>query len=59
MQRRRVGQEIVAHKETKENEVINNALEIKEERKLEILELQIQVLSNHVEFDELELDRLC
>ena len=56
----RVRKEIVAHEETEQHEVINDALEIegKGHLAIKVLELQIQVLSHDVEFDELELDRL-
>ena len=53
-------EEVVAHEETEEDEVIYDALEIEGEGHLavKVLELQIEVLSSDVEFDELELDRL-
>jgi hypothetical protein len=53
-----VGQEVVAHEETQKHEVVDDTLEVERERKLQILELQIQVLSDYVELDELELDGL-
>ena len=51
---------IIAHEETKEHKVIDDALEIEGKRHftIKVLEFEIEVLSSDVEFDELELDRL-
>jgi hypothetical protein len=56
----RVRKEIVAHEETEEHKVIDDALEIEGEGHLaiKVLEFQIEVLASDIEFDELELDRL-
>jgi len=56
----RVRKEIVAHEETEEHKVIDDALEIESEGHLaiKVLEFQIEVLASDVKFDELELDRL-
>ena len=56
----RVRKKIIAHEETKEHKVIDDALEIEGEGHftIKVLEFEIEVLSSDVEFDELELDRL-
>jgi hypothetical protein len=43
-----VWQKIVAHKEAKEHKVIQQTLEIKGEWQLYVLELQVQILSDHI-----------
>lgn len=55
-----VREEVVSHEEAEQHEIIDDALEIECEGHLaiKVLELQIQILSSNVEFDELELDRL-
>lgn len=48
MQRWGVWQKIVAHKEAKEHKVVQQTLEIKSEWQLYVLELQVQILSDHI-----------
>lgn len=51
-------QEIVADEEAEENEVINDALEVKRKWQRHVLELEVEILTQHRQLDELELDFL-
>lgn len=48
-------QEIVSNKEAEEDEVVNELLQVKLERQLQILELKVEVLAHYSNLDELEL----
>lgn len=54
-----MGEEIIANKKAKEDEIINDSFKIKGEWQMHIIEFQIKIFSNDIEFYELELDCSC
>ena len=52
-------QEVVSYEEAKEYEIIDNSFEVESKGNLDVLELEIEVLSQHCNFDELKLHFLC
>jgi len=51
-------QEIIAHEEAQEYEIVDNPLEVVSKRELEVPELKRQVFADHVDLHELELSGL-
>jgi hypothetical protein len=49
-------QEIVTDEEAQEDEVVDDLLEVELERDVDVLEFKVQVLSDHRDFNVLELD---